>query len=179
MRLAPAPRYKPDHTSTIPVVCSFYRQKPRRQHLCIVERLLDCCCGAHSQQFKLYTITPKHQREVFIVTTSMTPLAYLPQPLHSMSAACLNRPRKLAELFGVQSITVMQMTKIAARLGFVCLYLSQGFFKVDLSQRMVETKLRIYLHPSQWDVGKLLDAKSATRNDSSLMQAPYPPAIHR
>ena len=32
--------------------------------------------------------------------------------------------------------------------------------------------------PSQWDVGKLLDAKSATRNDSSLMQAPYPPAIH-
>ena len=23
------------------VVCSFYRQKPRRQHLCIVERLLD------------------------------------------------------------------------------------------------------------------------------------------
>ena len=75
------------------VVCSFYRQKPRRQHLCIVERLLDCCCGAHSQQFKLYTITPKHQREVFIVTTSMTPLAYLPQPFPSMSAACLNRPR--------------------------------------------------------------------------------------
>ena len=27
--------------SAIPVVCSFYRQKPRRQHLCIVERLLD------------------------------------------------------------------------------------------------------------------------------------------
>ena len=26
--------------SAIPVVCSFYRQKPRRQHLCIVERLL-------------------------------------------------------------------------------------------------------------------------------------------
>ena len=75
------------------VVCSFYRQKPRRQHLCIAERLLDCCCGAHSQQFKLYTITPKHQREVFIVTTSMTPLAYLPQPFPSMSAACLNRPR--------------------------------------------------------------------------------------
>ena len=41
MRHTPAPRYKPDHTSTIPVVCSLYRQKPRRQHLCIVERLLD------------------------------------------------------------------------------------------------------------------------------------------
>ena len=29
------------HVNAIPVVCSFYRQKPRRQHLCIVERLLD------------------------------------------------------------------------------------------------------------------------------------------
>ena len=27
--------------NAIPVVRSFYRQKPRRQHLCIVERLLD------------------------------------------------------------------------------------------------------------------------------------------
>ena len=31
----------PSHCSTIPVVCSLYRQKPHRQHLCIVERLLD------------------------------------------------------------------------------------------------------------------------------------------
>lgn len=28
-------------TGTTSVVRSFYRQKPRRQHLCIVERLLD------------------------------------------------------------------------------------------------------------------------------------------
>ena len=77
MRHTPAPRYKPDHTSTIPVVRSFYRQKPRRQHLCIVERLLDCCGECASPQFKLYTITLKHQREVFIVTTSIPPRAYL------------------------------------------------------------------------------------------------------
>ena len=32
---------KPCSVNAIPVVCSFYRQKPRRQHLCIVERLLD------------------------------------------------------------------------------------------------------------------------------------------
>ena len=72
MRHTPAPRYKPDRTSTIPVVRSFYRQKPRRQHLCIVERLLDCCGECASPQFKLYTITLKHQREVFIVTATVS-----------------------------------------------------------------------------------------------------------
>ena len=44
-----SPARPPLRRNAIPVVCSFYRQKPRRQHLCIVERLLDCVVplGSH------------------------------------------------------------------------------------------------------------------------------------
>ena len=70
------------HFRAIPVVRSFYRQKPRRQHLCIVERLLDFVVASGSEarftlcyapQFKLYTIHQKHQREVFIASSINRP----------------------------------------------------------------------------------------------------------
>ena len=73
----------------IPVVCSLYRQKPRRQHLCIVERLLDFVVVSGSETRFTLCCAPQLKKEDY---TLLRQLLSVVRNSHWLGKSVLQRP---------------------------------------------------------------------------------------